>query len=249
MKKYVVALILISCFTQSTFAQNSPLRVAITSFSPPFIMRSGLDKYYGFDIATIEYICRALDRPCEYLPMNSDNLIPALQEEQADIAIGGIVITLPNARLVRFSTPYMISKAQFITTDKAPFTSPFKIKQLSGKRIGVIKGSAFEEAVAKMRINKPRIITFERGSDIIEALHANTLDIALFSLLKANYWQTHSNSILKSIGRPFPIGLGFSIAIAPGKTSLTHAINAAVIQYQESTDYKRNYNLYFPEIF
>ena len=249
MKKYVVALILLTCFLQSAFAQKPPLRVAIDSLSPPFVMQSDYDKYYGFDIATMEYICRTLERPCEYLRMNADNLIPALQTAQADIAIGGLVMTLQNARRVRFSTPYMISKAQFITNDQASFTDPFKINQLRDKRIGVLEGSAFEQIVASMRVNKTRIITFKRDSDIIAALRANTLDIALLSFLQANYWEMHSNNMLKPIGRAFPVGLGFSIAITPGNEALVREINAAIAEYQESTDYKRNYNLYFPEKF
>jgi len=249
MKKYVTALIFLACFTQSICAQNPPLRVAIPAFAPPFVMRDSMNQYYGFDIATIDYICRVLDRPCEYLPMDADDLIPALQKQQADIAIGGIVITVRNARRVRFTTPYMVSKAQFITTDQAPFTLPFKIKQLSGKRIGVLNGSAFEETVSSMKLYQPRVITFERDGDIIEALNANTIDIALLGQLQVNYWQIHSNNRLKQIGRPFPIGLGFSIAMMPNDLPLRRALNDAVIQYQDNKEYIRNYNLYFPESF
>jgi|TARA_R110002126_G_scaffold187410_1_gene336038 polar amino acid transport system substrate-binding protein len=249
MKKYVIAFLFLACFTQSIFAQNQPIRVAIPSFAPPFVMRDSLNQYYGFDIATMDYICRVIDRPCEYLPMDADDLIPALQKKQADIAIGGIVITFRNARRVRFSTPYMVSKAQFITTNQAPFTSPFKIKQLSEKRIGVLNGSAFAETVTNMKLYQPRVITFERDGDIIEALNANTIDIALLGQLQVNYWQIHSNNRLKQIGRPFPIGLGFSIAMMPGDLPFWRALNNAVIQYQESKDYIRNYNLYFPESF
>ncbi|MDF1684121.1 MAG: transporter substrate-binding domain-containing protein [Legionellaceae bacterium] len=249
MKKYVIAFLFLACLTQSLFAQNTPLRIAIPSFAPPFVMRDSINQYYGFDIATIDYICNTFNRPCEYLPMNADDLLPALQSKQADIAIGGIIITVRNARRVRFSTPYMVSKALFITTNQAPFTSPFTIKQLSGKRIGVLNGSAFEETLSDMKLYKPRIIKFERDGDIIEALNANTIDIALLGQLQVNYWQIHSNNQLKKIGRPFPVGLGFSIAMMPDDLPLRRALNNAVIQYQESKDYIRNYNLYFPESF
>lgn len=249
MKKYVIAFIFLTCFTQSIFAEDAPLRVAIPSFAPPFIMRDGLRQYYGFDIATMEYICSTLKRRCEYLPMNADDLIPALQTQQADVAIGGIVFIFPHNLPARFSIPYMVSKAQFITHNNAMFTTPFTIKQLSEKRMGVLKNSPFETVAAKIKTNKPRIITFERDSDMIEALHANTIDIALLSQLKANYWQMHSNNLLKNIGQPFPIGIGFSIAIAPGKPQLIRQLNDAVIQYQESKEYIRNYNLYMPEAF
>ncbi len=249
MKKYALVFFLITCINPLAFAQNLPLRVAIPSFAPPFVMQDSVNQYYGFDIATMEYICRTLNRSCEYLPMKSNELIPALQAQQVDIAIGGIVMTAQNIRRIRFSTPYMISQAQFMTTAQVPFTSPFQIKQLSNKRIGVVNGSAFEEAVSKMRINNARLITFERDGDMLDALRANTIDVALLSRLQANYWQIHSSNILKNIGPSFPIGLGFSIAIAPNKMILTNILNAALIQYQESQDYKQNYHLYFSENF
>lgn len=249
MKKYVVVFMLLTCTIQLTFAQKPPLRVAIAPFSPPFVMRSELNQYYGFDIATIEYICRALDRSCTYLPMDADNLIPSLQAQQADVAIGGLVRTIATVARVRFSIPYLVSQGQFMTTNQALFTYPFKIKQLSRKSIGVINGSAFEEIIAKTRLYKPSIIKFDRASDMIAALHANTLDIALMSLLQADYWQTHSNGELKRIGQPFLMGRGFSIAIDPIQLLLQQEINNAIIQYQESTEYKRNYHLYFPESF
>ncbi|NCT56133.1 MAG: transporter substrate-binding domain-containing protein [Legionella sp.] len=249
MKKYVITFIFFTCFNQSIFAQDAPLRVAIPAFAPPFVMQDSLNQYYGFDIATMESICRTLKRRCKYLPMNADDLIPALATQQADVAIGGIVYIFPHNRPARFSTPYMISKAQFITTDKAIFTTPFTLKQLSEKRMGVLKESPFEAVVSKIRTNKPRIITFERDNDMIEALRANTIDIALLSELEANYWQIHSNNLLKNIGQPFPIGLGFSIATAPGNPLLLRQLNHAIIQYQESKDYIRNYKLYIPESF
>ncbi|MDF1826947.1 MAG: transporter substrate-binding domain-containing protein [Legionellaceae bacterium] len=249
MKKYVIALIFLTCFNQSIFAEDAPLRVAIPSFAPPFVMQDSLNQYYGFDIASMEYICRNLNRRCEYLPMNADDLIPALKKRQADIAIGGIVITIQKGLQVLFSTPYMVSQAQFITTSNAPFTSPFEIEQLKDQRIGVLNGSAFEEMVARMKLYPSRIITFERNTDMIQALNANTIDVVLLGQLQANYWQLHSNNRLKTIGRPFPVGLGFSIAVTQSNKSFLPILNDAVIQYQESKDYIRNYNLYIPEKF
>jgi len=247
MKKCVITLFLFTFLSHAAFAQNEPLRVAIASFAPPFIMQSGYNKYYGFDIATVEYVCRVLDRPCEYLPMNLNDLIPTIQAHKADIAIGGIVYTYQRSRLVRFSIPYLISKGQFITTDKASIITPFKLKQLNGKRIGVLNGSVFESTLRNMEIATPRVFTFEKDSDMIEALHANTLDLALLSSLKAQYWQNNSAGLFKSVGNAFPVGLGFAIAIDPENQSLINDINRSIVKYQDSGDFKRNYNLYFPE--
>lgn len=249
MKKYVFALFLLISVTSSAFAKNPPLRVAIPQLSPPFVMQSGNQQFYGFDIATIEYVCRALDRPCEYLPMQQDALIPALRAGRADVAVGAIIITLKRSRLVRFSLPYLVSKAQFMTTDESKIPTPFKLQSLNGKRIGVLRNSAYEHIAQIMKIDNPSIITFENDSDMVQSLRASTLDVALFSALKLEYWQGRSQNILKPVGRAFPVGFGFAIAINPNETTLINKINLAIVSYRESYDFKQNYTLYFPESF
>lgn len=245
MKKYCVALLL-CLFSLSSHAENPPLRVAIAAFAPPFVMQSAEEAYYGFDVATVEYLCKELDRKCEYIPMNFDDLFNAVLNEEADIAIGGIIITIKRARMVRFSAPYLVSKGQFLATNKFKTTEPFDLSQLNKKRIGVLNDSAFERTVKFMDgVDKPRLITFERDSQMIDALRANAINVALLSVPKARYWRSNSAGLFKTVGNPFPVGFGFAAAINPKNRDLIKAINIAILQYQDSEAFKQNYNMYF----
>ena len=250
MKKYIILSLLLMCFSLSSYAADKPpLRVGVVAFAPPFVMRSTHQEFYGFDIATMNYICAHLKRQCNYIPMPLDELMLAVETGDIDLGIGGIVITLKRSRLVRFSTPYLPSEGQFIASTKTNLKPPFNLKQLSGKKIGTLNGSAFERTVRFMDIEKPRLVSFERDGELIDALRAQSIKLALLSVPKAHYWMSNSSGLFKRIGKPFPVGFGFSVAINPSQQPLIHDINAAMLAYHKSDDFKQNYNMYFKNDF
>ncbi len=237
------------CISLPLFAENPPLRVALTPFAPPFVMQTNTQQFYGFDIEVIEYVCKKLERRCEYIPMTFNQLIPALVEGKADVAIGGIIMTLPRSRLVHFSTPYMVSKVQFIGNEKAGISPPFDLKQLSKKRIGVLVGGGFAHLIRNLDIDKPKLVSFREDSEIIHALHTNRISLALLTTPKAHYWKSNSADSFQNIGNPFPVGFGFAVAINPNKATLVKDVDLALLDYQDSDDYKINYNLYMRDEF
>ncbi len=244
MKKWLVCCLLLCCSNLS-FAESQPLRVAVVAFSPPFAMQSTSEHFYGFDIATIEYVCQHIKRRCEYIPMDFDKLFEALLNEEADVAIGGIIITLQRARMVRFSTPYMVSKAQFITNQDTPIQPPFTLEKLGGKRVGALEGGSLERMIKFSSKKKPNLIKFKQDSDIIDALKNNRIQFAILSAPKAHYWKSNSAGSFKSVGKPFPVGFGFAVAINPRDQELIKKVDLALFDYQDSDSYKENYNLYF----
>ena len=248
MKKWLI-FCLIFCSSHVLYAKNQPLRVAVAAFSPPFVMQTTKDHFYGFDIATIEYVCQRLERRCEYIPMDANDLLRSLVAQEADVAIGGIIITLKRSRLVRFSTPYMVSKAQFLTNQDTHIDSPFNLSQLSGQRVGVLEGGALERMVRFSKTEKPKLVSFTKDTEIINALRKNRIEFAILSSPKAHYWRSNSAGLFKKIGEPFPVGFGFAVAINPEDLALIRSIDLILLDYQDSDEYKQNYNLYFRQNF
>ncbi|MDF1677593.1 MAG: transporter substrate-binding domain-containing protein [Legionellaceae bacterium] len=243
MKKWLLFCVMF-CTSLPLLAEKPPLRVALTPFAPPFVMQTNTQQFHGFDIEVIEYVCKKLERRCEYIPMTFSQLIPALVEGKADVAIGGIIITLPRSRLVRFSTPYMVSKVQFVGTQAVDISPPFELKQLSKKRIGVLTGGGFARLIRNIDIDKPKLVSFKEDSEIIHALHTNRISLALLTTPKAHYWKSNAADSFQYIGNPFPVGFGFAVAINPNEASLIKDVDLALLDYQDSDNYKTNYNLY-----
>lgn len=224
-------------------AQNQPLRVATTGFTPPFVMQ-GRHQLYGFDIAMISYICATIKRDCEYQPMPFDQLLTAVADNKADVAVSGISITTERYALVDFSIPYMVSNTRFLGKSNLA-NRVIDAKLLSTSRIGTITGKVFDQELLSLGAINPKIVHFNNEPAMIEALTAGTIDLALLDDPTANYWQQTTNGALVSMGNPIPYGFGLGIAIHKQEAALTDAINAAIHQFQTSTDFKTNYNTYF----
>jgi polar amino acid transport system substrate-binding protein len=235
------------CFSHMAFAEFPPLRVAVPAFSPPFVMQSAKNQFNGFDIATIEYVCKTLKRRCEYIPTDFKNLLPTLNAQKADVAIGGIIITVKRSNKINFSIPYLASQAQFIATDKTNLKRPFQLTQLADQRIGILNDGAFRRSIRLLDIKEPALVSFNQDNELVHALNTDQITLALLTLPKANYWKSNSSDLFKPVGKPFPVGFGFAIAVSPDNTALIKAINLAILDYQDSGEFKKNYNLYLQE--
>ncbi len=243
-KKYFVFCLLI-CFLNPLHAvENPPLRVAVVAFSPPFVMQSANQHFYGFDIALMEYVCKKMNRRCEYMPMAFNALFEALETEKADVAVGGIIMTVKRSERVPFSTPYLVSKAQFIGTAEANVKLPFQLTSLADKRVGVLNDGAFEHMIQFMEGKKPTLVTFDTDTALIHALNLNQMSVALLSAPKARYWRSNSSGTFKKIGAPFPIGFGFAIAVNPKTPALVEKLDNALLHYQQDAAFKKNYDMY-----
>lgn len=241
----ITALVLTVLLTISTAirAEGPPLVVAVESFEPPFVMETSNDQFYGFDIAMMEYICQQLNRTCQYRIMPFDQLINAVANRQAEVAVSAITITPERALLVNFSTPYLISEASFLANaDLARY--PFDLSLLQGRKIGVVTGTVFADLITTMGIVNPQIVNYTQLEDSIEALNNGDIDLALMDEPTAFYWQSQSSGLMRMVGKPFAYGYGLGIAINRDNVQLLQQINQVLLTYQNSDAYKLAYQKY-----
>ena len=111
-------------------------------------------------------------------------------------------------------------------------------------RIGVIVNSAYAIALGGMNVQDNQIKTFETDSDIIAALEAHQIDVGFINNYIANYWEHNSGGVLSSIGSPINIGFGLGLVLNRGQIDLLTPLNMAIYGYQNSPDFKNNYNMY-----
>src|SRR5580704_8359149 len=113
---FICNLLIIFLFTISTtYAENKPLNIAIERFIPPYVMQGANNHSYGFDIEMMHSLCKIMKRSCQFQAMEFDALIPAVVDKKADLAVSFITITSERAKLVNFSTPYLLSYSRFLT--------------------------------------------------------------------------------------------------------------------------------------
>jgi arginine/ornithine transport system substrate-binding protein len=89
----------------------------------------------GFDVDIARAMCEELGKVCEFVPMDWDGLIPALQSQKIDTIISAMSITDKRLKVIDFTKSYYHEASCTVMRDGV---SPV------GKTIGVLRGSTDE---------------------------------------------------------------------------------------------------------
>jgi polar amino acid transport system substrate-binding protein len=224
-------------------AQGEPLIVGVESFSPPFIIQGADHEIYGYDIDMMNSLCKIMNRTCQFHIMPFDKLLTAVAAKKIDAAVSSITITLDRLKLVDFSMPYLLSYSRFLTNHRDT-KQPFNLNLLNSQRIGIETGTIFSDQIKGMGIINPTIKQYETMELLVEALGRNEVDYILLDNPTAIYWEANASGEFNVVGPTFLYGNGFGIAISKENRALLKDINNALVQYENSDEYKINYNKY-----
>lgn len=229
-------------------AADKPIEIATEHFLPPFVMEGPKHESYGFDIEMMQSLCKIMNRSCHFHAMQFDELLPAVQDKKMDIAVSFITITPERAKLVNFSIPYLLSYSRFLTKRTTnDEKTPFNLEALNDKKIGVVSGTIFLDQIKSMNITSPVIKQYNSTINLIEALNSGDVDYILVNQQSALYWEANSANSFIAIGEPYIYGYGVGIAVNQNERELLLTINKALVEYQASAEFKRNYNKFIVE--
>ncbi|BCA96457.1 arginine ABC transporter substrate-binding protein [Legionella antarctica] len=226
------------------YAQGEPLNVGVHSFYPPFMIQGTDNEIYGYDVDMMNAICKIMNRTCQFHIMQFDQLLPAVAGKKIDAAVGAITITTDRLKSVSFSMPYLISYSRFLTNhiDKAKL--PFSLNLLNTQRIGIETGTIFTDQIKHLGIINPTIKEFKTMELLVEALAKNEVDYILLDSSTSIYWAANASGEFSLIGPSYVYGNGYGIAVNKEDRALLQTLNSALLQYENSNDYKINYNRY-----
>jgi polar amino acid transport system substrate-binding protein len=230
------------CIIPTLHAENNSLKVGIDGFLPPFAMHGKNNQNYGFDVDMMNSLCKIMKRSCEFHTMKFAQLLPAVENRQVDVALSYITITPERSKRVNFSNPYLLSYSRFLTKSPASGVKPpFSLELLKNKNIGVVAGTIFADQIKKMGVRNPVIKEYNTTDLLLEGLGKNEVDFILVDNPAAIYWEANSSGKIYAIGPSFVYGYGVGIAVNLRDRNLLNAINEALAQYQNSSDFKKNY--------
>ena len=220
------------------------------SDTPPFFYKDSDNKYQGMDIDILKDVCEKLGVKYKLILSPSfDKVVDNLVDNNTDIAISNLSITLERAKKVYFTKPYIKLKMGLFIDHR--YTESFENKdgsinlETKNIKIGVLSNSSYE-FFARQLFTKATIIPFDSWEEVVNKILAGEIqagfydEVALERTMRLN--PTISIKLKKVLidVRKDPI----AIAVSPDNADLLQWLD----HYLETTQIKP-LNYYFDRFF
>jgi len=142
----IIFLLLFSAYNckKENAVKKSVLLVGTSANYPPFEYIDENNDYIGFDVDLIKLVAlKAGFDEITFVNMGYEDILPSLNEKKIDLAAACISITPERSKLADSVEYFTTSHCIMVKKDKD--YEPKSINELSGKRIGVEKGTIGEE--------------------------------------------------------------------------------------------------------
>ncbi len=149
--------------------KKKTLRVGVSLFTP-WTLKNKKGELVGFEIDVAKKLAEDMGVALKIIPLDWEQLIPALNKGKIDIISAGMAITPQRALKVNFSTPYSTSGISLATN--TALTKQIKsLEELNQStiRIGVISTTVSED-LAKRLFDKAFIRVFQKNKEAEDAL-------------------------------------------------------------------------------
>ncbi len=166
--------------------QNHKIVVGISPDYPPFAYVDQNFAVQGYDLALVQEVGKRLNLPLDIRNMAFDGLINSLVLGQIDLAAAAISVTPERDKVIDFTNVYYAGE-DAVLAQKDSSVQIGKSTDLANYRVGVQKGSAYEEWIdsnlVKPGLMAPQnLITFQTIGDAMTALVAVNPSVDLVML-------------------------------------------------------------------
>ena len=139
---------LAGCAPQRPAVPAAPaLRVVVPRNAPPYAFRQE-NRLVGLEVDFARELAAALGRPLDLAELEFGDVIPAVQQRRADLAMAGLTITRARQVLIGFSDPYL--RSGLLTAMRREDVPRFKNARSvlrTREPIGVVGGTTAERFV------------------------------------------------------------------------------------------------------
>lgn len=207
------------------------LRVGIDPTMPPFAWMDSAGRVHGIEAELARALSTALGVPVQFIPLGYDGLYDALETDQADVLISGLMPVSARMSHVRYSISYYNAGLVLVSPQENPLPD---MPSLSGLHLAYAYGTdADSEAQRWLRRIAPfEPRPYESPSIALDAVRLGDADAALVDSTSARLygrthpgWEVHSADITV---------LPYAAAIRIGRPALADAIDRALAQMRDN---------------
>ncbi len=194
------------------------LRFLTTVDFPPFNSLDAQGRLVGFHIDLARAVCAELGvtEKCQIQALPWSELLPALLRGEGEAIIAGVAVTAEARETLGFSRPFLWFPARFMTRKDATPNEPLA-QALSGKKIGVLAGSAHERMLKEM-FPGLQPVPYPDAAALQNDLADAKLDAVFGDGMRFSFWLAEGKGAecCRFAGGPFlaPEYLGYGLSIA-----------------------------------
>lgn len=204
--------------------------VATSPDYPPYefkIIEDGKEKIVGFDMEIAKEIAKDIGVDLRILELDFNGLLVSLNADKSDIILSGMTPNEERSESVDFSEIYYFAH-QGVLVRKENKDNLNSIESLSGKKVGVQKGS-IQETVATDQIPGAKIVSLTKIPNIILELKSGNIDVAILELPVADgYIRQYPNDLILSEAKIIDKTGGSAIAVKKGNIDLLEQLNKTI---------------------
>lgn len=223
-------------------AQNKELVVASSATYRPFAYENPNREIVGYDVDIIKAVAQKAGLQIKIVNTPWSGIFAALNNGDVDLVISGVTINDKRKQSYDFTAPYFEAR-QLIAVAKD--STAKSLKDLAGKKIGVVNGSTGDD-IASREFGKtnPDIRRFESTPVVMSELVGTGLDAAIGDNgVIAFRVQEHKQ--LKTVSDPsFPKEF-FGIVVKQGNKALLDKLNAGLASIKADGSYAQIYKKWF----
>lgn len=231
------------------------VRFLTTIDFPPFNFLDADGRLTGFHVELARAVCRELDivARCQIQALPWEELDAAIESGQGEALMAGTAITAAARERYAFSRPYLRFPARFAVPKASVLEKPMH-KAVTGRRIGVLAGSA-HEAMLRSYFAGVRPVTYSRLDWLHRDLRDGKLDGAFGDGMRLSFWIAGSGSdgCCRFAGGPYIapefLGAGLAIAARRDDALLARAFDYALREIAVKGTFAELYLKYFPVSF
>jgi polar amino acid transport system substrate-binding protein len=172
------------------------VRIAVPQDSQPFGFMGADGQPQGYDVDVAKLLAESLEVELELIPVTSQNRIPFLQTNRADLVISSLGATPERAKSIYFSIPYAPFYSGIYGSESQAVS---EYSDLAGKTVGVTQGSLEDLELTKRAPETIDIKRFEDNSTTTSALVAGQVDlIATGNTIAAQVIQDNPNQSIEN---------------------------------------------------
>lgn len=224
-------------------AQN--LRIATEGYYAPFNYIDENGQIAGFDIDISMALCEAMERSCEIVQNDWDDLIPGLNASKYDVIVASMSITAEREELVDFTLPYYSNMLSFI--GRKDSNIEVSREGISGHKVGTLRNTVSSNYLQENYAEEVEIHLYDTQDDALADLAAQKLNLVLGDNLPSYAWlQTEAGQNHEFVGEFIDIDDRIGIAVRKSDPDLLNALNGALIEIIENGTYQEINAKYFP---